>query len=46
MFMDNSFHSGKNLTDIHLKMKKVIKDNNNNNNDESNKENNEKNKNK
>ena len=45
--MDNWFHSGKNLTDIHLKMKKVIKDNNNNNNnDESNKENNEKNKNK
>ena len=43
--MDNWFHSGKNLTDIHLKMKKVIKDNNNNN-DESNKENNEKNKNK
>ena len=42
--MDNWFHSGKNLTDIHLKMKKVIKDNNNN--DESNKENNEKNKNK
>ncbi len=42
--MDNWFHSGKNLTDIHLKMKKVKKDNNNN--DENNKENNEKNKNK